>query len=291
MNFLSPFLLGMALGLVPMASGSVALDDVRAADAAFAARAAELGHHEAFIEFLAADAVLFRPEAVAGQQWLATHESGGGQLGWSPAGVAVDCAGRLAITTGPWSYANADGGEPVVGHYLSVWRLGPDAQWQVVLDQGIDHAADVIPAVPLQQALSRLWADGGAAVCKGRAEAADLDAAELRLNALVARQGLARALQSSSVDGALVYRDDAAPAALGLLPATSDASFAPGTVAQPAGKVFEPGANLAVTHGTLLSADGANRALYVRVWIRERRKWQVAVDMVTPLAATAGGEP
>ena len=120
MKTLRPSLLATLLGLLPMASGSTAVEDARAADAAFAARAAEIGHHAAFIEYLAEDAVLFRPEAVRGQEWLATHEPAGGQLEWSPAAAAVGCTATLAVTTGPWRYSNTEGGEPVAGHYLSL---------------------------------------------------------------------------------------------------------------------------------------------------------------------------
>jgi len=41
------------------------------------------------------DAVLFRPEAVPGQGWLATHASAGGTLEWWPSAVAVAGTGRL----------------------------------------------------------------------------------------------------------------------------------------------------------------------------------------------------
>ncbi len=43
----------------------------------------------------------------------------------------------------------------------------------------------------------------------------------------------------------------------------------------------------AVTYGILQSVDGSRRALYVRVWSRERRRWQVAVDLHTPVPVPA----
>jgi len=49
--------------------------------------------------------------------------------------------------------------------------------------------------------------------------------------------------------------------------------------------VFEPGTDLAVTHGILQSPDGLQRSLFVRVWSREGRRWQIAIDMRTPLPA------
>ena len=65
----------------------------------------------------------------------------------------------------------------------------------------------------------------------------------------------------------------------------ADVAWGPGTVARTVGAVFEPGTDLAVTHGILQSPDGLQRSLFVRVWSREGRRWQIAIDMRTPLPA------
>lgn len=277
-----PILLATLLGLLPMASGSAPADDALAADATFAARAAEIGHHGAFIEYLAADAVLFRPEAVQGQDWLATHEPAGGRLEWAPAAAAAACGGAFAITSGPWRYTSVDGGEPVAGHYLSVWRLDAQSQWRVVLDHGVDHGGDT-PAGQLQAAFTRPWPHAGTGECTGPGDTADLARAEERLNAQVSRGGLRVAVGRAALQGALAFRDDVAPAPLSTLPADTDAAFGPGATARTIGTIFETGADMAVTHGIVQSADGLHRSLYVRVWSRDRRHWQVAVDLRTPL--------
>jgi ketosteroid isomerase-like protein len=284
MKNLWPTLLSILLGLLPATSGSTVVDDVQAADAAFAARATEIGHHAAFIEYLAQDAVLFRPEAVPGQEWLATHEPAGGRLEWTPAAGAVGCTAVLALTTGPWRYSNEEGGEPVAGHYLSVWRRDAQSQWRVVLDHGIDHAV-AVTAESLQAALARLWPDAASRTCDGRDDSGSLAAADERFNGQVTRRGLLPALQRTAAEGALVFRDDAPPALLAGWPPDLDAAFGAGTVAHTVGAVFEPGTDLAVTHGTLQSPDGSRRALFVRVWSRDGRRWKVAIDMRTPLPA------
>ena len=284
MKILWPTLLSIPIGLLPTMSGSTAIDEVLATDAAFAARAAEVGHHAAFIEYLAEDAVLFRPDAVPGQEWLATHEPAGGRLEWSPAAAAVGCTAVLALTTGPWRYSNAEGGEPVAGHYLSVWRRDAGGSWRVVLDHGIDHAL-AVPAEGLQAALTRLWPGDDAGRCGAEGDSSTLAAAEERTNGQVVRRGLLPALQRTATAGALVYRDDVPPAAMAALPSDVDAAWGPGTVAHTAGTVFEPGTDLAVTHGTLVSPDGSARALFVRVWSREGRRWKLAIDLRTPLPA------
>lgn len=280
-----PLLLGAFLGLAPTVSSSTARDDVRAADAAFAARAAEVGQQAAFIEYLAADAILFRPEAVPGQEWLATHEPAPGRLSWRPSAAASACTGRLGITSGPWSYSNDEGGQAVEGHYLSIWRLGDDAQWRVVLDHGIDHAPGAEPAVPLQTAFEHSWPAAAAGKCTGRGNARDLARAEQDLNSQITRLGLQDALRRAAAEEAVAYRDDAAPGQLAAALPASDATYGPGTIARSVGTVFDPDADLAVTHGVLQSTEVAPGAVYVRVWSRERRHWRLAIDLQTPLPA------
>ena len=143
-------------------AGAAPADDALAADVAFAARADEIGYHDAFVEYLAPEAVLFRPEAVAGQEWLAANEPAAGQLEWAPAAAAAACTGRLAVTSGPWRYTNDAGGEPVAGHYLSVWRLMDDGRWLAVLDHGIDHGGVVQPDDLLATTFGRFWPLRGA---------------------------------------------------------------------------------------------------------------------------------
>lgn len=285
MNHLRPQLLGALLGLVPTAASSAAVDDLRAADAAFAAYAAETSQRAAFIEYLADDAVLFRPEAVKGQEWLETHEPATGRLEWWSSAAVVACAGRIGVTTGPWRYSNDEGGEPAEGHYLTVWRLDDDRRWRVVLDHGIDHAPGMAPAAPLQPAFERLWPVDSADECTGRGDTRELVRAEEHLNTDIRRRGLSEALRLAAEEDALAYRDDAAPGLLAAVQPASDVIFGVGTVAQTGGTVLDADTDFAVTHGVLRSADGAQRSLYVRVWSRERRRWRVAIDMQTPLPA------
>lgn len=258
-------------------------DNVLAADGAFAALASESGQHAAFAEYLATDAVLFRPEAVNGQQWLATYEPATGRLEWSPSAAGVACTGRLAISSGPWRYSNDAGGEAATGHYLSVWRLVGDDEWRVVLDHGVDHAAAATPSEALATVFARFWSTTASGKCLGRSDDRTLAKAEGELNDGVSRGGLTQALQRAAAEGALLYRDDAAPARLTRDGSPGDARYERGSSAQSVGMVFEPNSDLGVTHGVLQSAADGSRAVYVRVWQRERRRWRLAIDLQAPL--------
>jgi hypothetical protein len=80
MYFLRRGLVLLLAALAPWLAHAVAVDDVLAADTAFAARAGEAGQGVAFAEYLAPDGVLFRPEPVPGQAWLAGNEAVTGRL-------------------------------------------------------------------------------------------------------------------------------------------------------------------------------------------------------------------
>lgn len=278
------------LFLVESAAAAAPLDDVLAADAAFALRSVEVGQQAAFLEVLADESVLFRPEAVAGREWFATHESATGRLEWTPSAGAVNCSGQLAVTTGRWQYVNVAGGEPVSGHYLSLWRRDGEGRWRVLLDHGIDHAADAAPPEPLAGLLAALWVGDEPGTCGERLHGAELESAEEALNRAIKRRGLTEALSRAAKPGALVYRDDSPPARLAGDGPPMDARFGKGTVARHVGVIIQPGSDLAVSHG-LLSADAtqggapAHEAVYVRVWTLDDNRWRVAIDMQTPLPA------
>jgi ketosteroid isomerase-like protein len=282
MYFLRRCLVPLLAALAPWLAHAGAVEDVLAADTAFAARAGEVGQGIAFAEYLAPDGILFRPEPVSGQAWLAGNEAVTGRLEWWPSAAAVDCSGRLAVSTGPWRYTNPAGGEPATGHYLSIWRLDDDGQWQLVLDHGIAHGPGAVPAEPLQPALAKLW--GEAERCRGRDETDRLTRAEQDLNQRVQRDGLPTALHGAAAKSALGYRDDEVPGPLTQV--TGDEAFGRGSAAAAERSITLPGSDMAVTFGVLKTADAAQRALYLRVWQRDRRNWRVAIDLRTPLPAT-----
>jgi hypothetical protein len=112
-----------------------------------------------------------------------------------------------------------------------------------------------------------------------------LDLSQEQWDASVGRDGLTRAMQRVAVDGVLLYRDDAAPTRHTRDGPPGDARFERGATAGSTGVIFEPDGDLAVTHGVLQSAADGSRAVYVRVWQRERRRWRLAIDLQAPLPA------
>jgi hypothetical protein len=81
----------------------------------------------------------------------------------------------------------------------------------------------------------------------------------------------------------------------GHLPAPPTAEWPPDDAAWSApiealtrGAYATPGSDLGYTYGELASrggrkSPGAARAVFLRVWVRDGRQWQVLADMTTPL--------
>lgn len=101
-----------------------------ATDRAFAAAAQERGQFTAYREYAAPEAVMFVPQAVNAQEWLAQRTDPAQSLRWQPQGVWSSCDGTLAVTLGAWQGANGRQGD-----YLTVWRRQEDGGYKWVLTQ------------------------------------------------------------------------------------------------------------------------------------------------------------
>jgi ketosteroid isomerase-like protein len=293
-GFRNAFLAALVLASqgAPASGAANPADAALAADGAFAAMSVDRGQRAAFEEFLAGDAIIFRPGAVVAHDWFASHEQGSGRLEWTPSAGAVDCSGDWAVTTGPWTYSSPEGGEPASGHYLSIWRREPDGHWRVVLDNGVDHAPGSVPLPPLESVLASLWPASPGKGCRIDGAAARLKEAEQDLNEAVGSDGLARALAGAAAPGALAYRDDTVPGPIAAS-AAADGPYGRGAQARTQFVSIEPDSDFGFSYGVVEAnpaspSQPAARASYVRVWCRDGRKWRVAIDMLTPLGAGSG---
>ena len=107
---------------------------VEAAERAFAAQAQREGQWTAFRATAAPDAVMFVPQPVKAQEWLAGRKDPKSAVMWWPAKAFVSCDGALAVTTGPWV------GRKGRGYFTTVWQRQADGGWKWLLDQGEDLA-------------------------------------------------------------------------------------------------------------------------------------------------------
>jgi ketosteroid isomerase-like protein len=110
---------------------------LRATEEAFAQTMADRDH-EAFVSFLAEEAVFFgqkgeiRGKKAVAAAWKVFYKGPEAPFSWRPDTAAVLDSGTLGLTSGP--VLAPDGSR--IGTFNSVWRLEPDGSWKIVFDRG-----------------------------------------------------------------------------------------------------------------------------------------------------------
>jgi ketosteroid isomerase-like protein len=274
--------------LLPRLTFASDADDVLATDAAWSAASAERGARASFEEFVADDAIVFRPDPVRAGDWLPTHEQSGGRQDWTPRAAVVDCSGRWAVTSGRWRYTPVDGVGGSSGQYVTVWRRSPEGTWRVIVDDGVDDGAGGPPSGEATPAIGPAWSAPAEGTCGSGEGAARLPEVEQALNDAIARDGLPAALTGVAGTDALGFRDEAAPARLAA-PESSDGAYPAGSVARGLYLGASPESDLAYTAGVLTppaAAAGAapDGSSYLRIWRWDGRRWLLAIDVRAPLA-------
>ena len=138
-RFLAVVLFAVLLAACAHRPDPSARDAVMQTDRDFAARAKVVGLSAAFVEYAAADALLFRPAVgpIRGHEAIGASFAGteGATLEWEPAAAEVAASGDLAYTWG-WYTFTAAGGKSSTGNYVSIWRR-VDGRWLYVVDLGV----------------------------------------------------------------------------------------------------------------------------------------------------------
>ena len=202
----------------------------------------------AYDQFLADDAVLFRPLPVRARDWLDTHEPATGRLDWAPSLAETACDSSLAVTLGNWSYTAKDSPIADTGQYLAGRRLSAAGDWRIVLDQSIN-----LPSMPA----AALPAD--AACDEAPSSLEKLLAAERKLNS---------GLHNVRVTGTSNIEIKA---------------LTVGTVAGSARADLAVTHGQLIDRRAARGSEPQVRAVYVRVWQRDGRSWRVLHDFLTPV--------
>ena len=123
------------------------LGSLIATEYAFAASAADIGTHDAFLAYIADDGILFRPNPVNGKEYLKDAGSSNGILSWYPTYATVSRKGDFGFTTGPWELKEKKSNNTLYGNYCTVWEKKTDGDWEFVIDFGTKNdKPQIIPA-------------------------------------------------------------------------------------------------------------------------------------------------
>jgi ketosteroid isomerase-like protein len=277
-----------------------ALGSLIAAERAFSRTSETKGIREAFLTWLAPDAIVFRPGPVEGRPvYEKMDPANTALLTWGPEVAEVSASGDLGYTSGPYAYRQSRDAEPAsYGHYVSVWKKQADGTWKVFLDIGIRHGRPETPA-----------AAGTVDTPAAGKNAAPLSPERLRdeertfgaragvIDSIAGSKGARKALSELATDDIRVYRPDRVPtvgktAFKGLIPANAG-RIDPRT--QRRGSNYQVGmagsGDLAYSYGTsLFWKDGttSERTANLRVWRKDGSGvWKICLDIEFPIPAEA----
>lgn len=263
-----------------------ALTSLVESERAFARSATEMGVQEAFLAFLADDAVLFRPRVVKGKEWLAKQPPIPGQLSWEPRYADVAESADLGFTLGPWTY-RPEGGDSVVarGYYFSVWRRGPDGVWKVVVDHGTTSAPPAAESGLETGSVTESRGVAKGSIDRGAART-ELLRADLSFAAAVGKAGSGDALDRFVSAQTRVVRDGRPPALAASLNSLESAWSTPMFWEVLGGDVSSSG-TFGFTFGEYETRDSTgDRPIedgnYLRTWRRDGDgNWKIVVDLVS----------
>ncbi|HWM26180.1 MAG TPA: nuclear transport factor 2 family protein [Chthoniobacterales bacterium] len=172
----------------------------------------EHGTRAAFLSFLAADGIVFRPGPLNGREVWEKRPETGFDLIWEPTFAIMARSADFGYDTGPakWRANKKEEKFAGYGQFVSVWKKQTDGSWKVALDLGIEHPA---PAGEVE-ALRFLIPDPD----KDPSKKADPPLRRRKLEQAkegflaAAKTDFKEALLSSASDHIRVYRDGAFPA-------------------------------------------------------------------------------
>lgn len=270
-------------------SGSRSLQTLVKSERAFSRVSEQKGMREAFLAYLADDAVVFRPKPAPGKK--AYQDAAADSpllLTWEPAYAEVSTAGDLGYTTGPYELRDkTNPGQPLrYGHYVSVWERQGNWQWKVVFDGGVSHPGPgpKPEAVATRPDNVRIWRGPKVDRIQGRKILIDL---ERDFAAKAQAAGIVEAYLAHADNDIRIYRDNALPTA-GKKAWLKQASMATGKWNwDPLDGTASSNADIGYVYGIekMTGPEGGNAApessSYLRIWRRTSGgKWRIALDLV-----------
>lgn len=116
-----------------------AMQDMVDTDRAFSDACTKTGMKKSFLEFVADDAVLLRPDKlpiVEGDviKFLSAQEDTSFTMSWEPSGADLSASNDIGFTYGVYTVVAKD--TTLKGTYLSIWKKQMNGKWKFVLDTG-----------------------------------------------------------------------------------------------------------------------------------------------------------
>ena len=271
-----------------------AFEELVAAERAFAARSASRGTRDAFLAYLAEDAVLFIPRASPGRPFFESQpKTGQGRLDWAPIYAEVSAAGDLGFTTGPYEARARPGVDSVTayGNFVSIWTRDPITYaWKVALDLGTTNerppATRRLRAARTESVNPRVGPTtyNENSVGVGDSTVYPMAADDL-FGAHAAEEGTAAAISVAAEPDVLIFREGHEPTRDAVRGAELLRRLGERFAWHPEFSVEAQSGDLGYTYGTYgpVTPDAPDEGAYVRIWRRgPTGRWRLALDITNP---------
>jgi ketosteroid isomerase-like protein len=263
---------------------SPSLKQIVDTERAFARASVRHGQRDAFLAYLADDAITFSPGPGRGPEGIRKRPTPPPStvLNWAPLRGAASHSGDLGFTTGPYVVSDSTGEKPPrSGVYLTVWRRHPGGRYLVDLDVGVTTSQQGPPLDRI--AFTPLAGIGHRSPEEPRSQRPRLRAADDRYNDTAKAQDWAGAAARFQRPDARLHVDAAGPL---VSRAEIDAWMGQqGAISfTTSGQRSSNDGDLGYTYGSFQQVTDKGRGWYVRVWTREpRAQWRVLIEQLVPL--------
>jgi ketosteroid isomerase-like protein len=258
----------------------LALDEVVAAERAFASAAAEKGTNPAFIQYAAPDGVVFDRKLENARAFYGKRPNTASVLSWSPQFWGVSFAGNLGFTTGQWDYRpNGKTDAPTdFGEFATVWKRQPNGEWQFVVDLGIHHAK------PDQSQPAAVQTSIALPAMKNANDIATWSSLEANFINSITKNGAVKTYNKMLAENSRMLRQN-------FLPMVGKKAAGDFLITQNAVMTFKPlkgelSVDMAYAYGeytTTEKGEQPEKGYFLRVWTREKKGWLIALDVAYPI--------
>ncbi len=289
--------LSLTVAAVPRQSEKPSsVQELVAAEKAFAKYSVENGMREAFIEFFTDEGINFVPQPVLTREFLKkrppTPKPLPFILDWTPMTGDIARSGDLGYNTGPFmvTVPSQKDQKPSFGYFFSIWKKQADGTWKVVVDAGVqseEAGKRPLSEVVYQQTPIKTVEVPAKSINPGQ-EKEGLLAADKSLTQATQTKSRADSYKAVLLPKSRLHLNDLAPLA------NSDQILAylkahPGSMT---GTVTHSDLSKAADFGYTVGSyefkpqtgDKPEKGSYVRIWRRvTRNDWKLAFETFLPL--------